>query len=547
MANQNSLTLPEAIQRVQELVRQGTAESQYEAQQLCRQVLQVDAGNCNALFFLGLIEFNRKKFAEALEYVQKAIELNPEAPLLQSLLGSALFEIKRHAEAEAAFRRALSLHPDQPDVMLNLADALISQGKLSQAIETCDAVVLLNTGIARIYFLRAKALLALERFDEAITACRQAIEIDSNDGQSHYTNLGVLQQRLGLVQKAEESFRKALEAQPDYEPAHFYLADCLCTLNRTEEAITRYEALLKINPAYPDAVGLLDNTRRLLELEQRAHAKTRHLQPVFVLAPVARCGSTLLQRLLNSSNQLIMFGENKDIACRLPECVGFAVGTAGTAGLEENWGVLDNIGEYLAKGWFAGLFPGRGEAYLELALRNFYDAVEHYHRIAGKLGRAWGIKEPHSSQLAMLRRLLPHARFIFLYRNLFDVARSYKARGWLGSVFDVIRLAHDWREEICRAFLCGTDKVLTVKYEDLVENPGVELSRLEAFLGITGIDRALMKTKINSFEFDGRGEATSAYRAPQELTEEEHDELVKHARAMLNHLGYVDVNQFATR
>ena len=46
---------------------------------------------------------------------------------------------------------------------------------------------------------------------------------------------------------------------------------------------------------------------------------------MFVVAPCARNGVTLLQRLLNSSRKIIVYGENVYFMHRLPEMVRFIV------------------------------------------------------------------------------------------------------------------------------------------------------------------------------------------------------------------------------
>ena len=47
----------------------------------------------------------------------------------------------------------------------------------------------------------------------------------------------------------------------------------------------------------------------------------QNLQPVFITAPTARNGVTLVQRLLNSSKQIIVYGENTDFMSVLPKLV----------------------------------------------------------------------------------------------------------------------------------------------------------------------------------------------------------------------------------
>ncbi len=535
MTGSTPITLAEALAQAQQLIQQGTPEARSCARELCRRILEVAPSNGNALYFLGLMDFNEKNYPAAVHQLELAIQANPAVPAPYFFLGCALREIPRYVEAEAALRQAVILQPNQPDFLLEFARVLVERRAFQEALQHCDTVFRLDPACARAHVLRASALQGLGMFVEAISACRQALEIDPDDAKSHY-NLAVFLQKLGLIHEAENSLRKAIEIKPDSEPGHFFLAGCLSSQGRAREAIAQLEVLLKINPKFPDLDYQLAEAREYLAIKERARSTAGHLRPIFILAPVARCGSTLLQRLFNSSNRIIMFGENEDIARRLPACVSFALSKTC---MKEDLSAAGNLRKMLTEDWVAGLFPGRGDAYLELALRNFYDAVGHYQITADKLGRAWGIKEPHAGQLEMLRSLLPGARFICVYRNLFDVARSYKARGWLVSDYDAVKLAHEWQEEIRKIFSSGRENVLTLKYEDLVANPDEELARIEAFTQIAGMDRKLMEVKVNVSETDHQGQSVPGYRSPHELTQDEHEVLMKYAYGMLSHLGYL--------
>lgn len=530
------ITLAEALAQAHQLMQQGTPEAGRHARELCRRILEVAPSNGNALYFLGLMDFNEKNYPAAVDHLELAIQANPAVAAPYFFLGCALAESQRYVEAEAALRLAVSMQPNQTDFLLDFARVLIVRRAFQEALQHCDTVIGLDAAHARAHALRASALHGLGRFSEAISVCRQALEIDPADANSHY-NLAIFLQMLGLVQEAETSLCKAIEVKPDFEFGYFRLAECLGSQGRTCEAIAQLAVLQKINPKFPDLDHQLAEAREYLAIKRRAHEVAGHLKPIFILAPVARCGSTLIQRLFNSSDQIIMFGENEDITRRLPASVSFALSKTG---MKADLSAAGNLRKMLTEEWVAGLFPGRSDVYLELALRNFYDAVEHYHVTADKLGRTWGIKEPHAGQLGMLRSLLPGARFICIYRNLFDVARSYKARGWLVSTYDAIKLANEWHEEIRKMFSCGHQQVLTLKYEDLVANPGVELARIEEFTQISGIDRKLMRVKVNMAETDRQGHSVSVHRPPHELTQEEHDILVKYAYEMLKHLGYLN-------
>jgi hypothetical protein len=99
---------------------------------------------------------------------------------------------------------------------------------------------------------------------------------------------------------------------------------------------------------------------------------------------------------------------------------------------------------------------------------------------------------------AKLRQLWPDCRFIYLYRDGRDVARSIVTMGWAGSVYEAIprwvEAEQNWaalREEL------ESHAWTEVAYEDLIRQPEAMLSQLCKFLGVT-FDRAMLDYATNT-------------------------------------------------
>jgi len=88
--------------------------------------------------------------------------------------------------------------------------------------------------------------------------------------------IGVLRREGGDFDGAEQAYRAALEADPDYAAAHFNLA----VLNelyrqRPRAAVTHYERYLALNPDAPDARRI---RAWVADLERRSQAATETAQ-----------------------------------------------------------------------------------------------------------------------------------------------------------------------------------------------------------------------------------------------------------------------------
>jgi hypothetical protein len=223
-------------------------------------------------------------------------------------------------------------------------------------------------------------------------------------------------------------------------------------------------------------------------------------QPLFMLSAGWRSGSTLLQRLINSSGDYLLWGEpyaRSEPIARLADSLRPISAEWPPAGdvmaAKEGWEPAD--------GWTANLHPpltALVESHRE-HLRTLFEPVPD----AGK-SRRWGFKEVRlSGEYALyLRFLFPAARFLFLVRDPTDAFASYKAwRSWYRRWPDEqVRTAGAYASmwsDLAASFLETHEEVgaLLLRYEDLV--PGnAALDRLDDFLG-SPVDRSVLERRIS--------------------------------------------------
>ena len=88
--------------------------------------------------------------------------------------------------------------------------------------------------------------------DEAIANYKKVLELDPNYAPAHI-NLGTLYYNQSDYELAEEHYRKAIEADPRYALAYFDLGNVLDETQRLAEAIEAYKTALQLAPTYADA------------------------------------------------------------------------------------------------------------------------------------------------------------------------------------------------------------------------------------------------------------------------------------------------------
>jgi tetratricopeptide (TPR) repeat protein len=129
---------------------------------------------------IGAREFNRGNIDVALDHFREATRLRPDLAETQNNLGSAVLAKKDTKAAIGHFQEALRLSPDIVAIQANLARALLLDKQPSAAAELYadlarrfpqNAVFLCNLGVT-LYQAGQKA--------EAIESFRRALEIDPN-------------------------------------------------------------------------------------------------------------------------------------------------------------------------------------------------------------------------------------------------------------------------------------------------------------------------------------------------------------------------------
>jgi hypothetical protein len=207
--------------------------------------------------------------------------------------------------------------------------------------------------------------------------------------------------------------------------------------------------------------------------------------PVFLLAGGGRTGSTLAQRLVLSTRQVMMWGEHGGIL--LPQ-------------LRELFRQIDernkNAGGYNKLPlyrtnpkavWVANMNPD--PAFFIAGCRAFLD--QSLGAAARQMGYSrWGFKEIRygSAEALTLQRLFPRASFILLVRNPADCLRSIKGTDWYAKDYgaDPAVFLEEWSRlsgELAEV-QARLQRACLVRYEDLVSAPAAAVDVIARTIGV---------------------------------------------------------------
>jgi hypothetical protein len=232
--------------------------------------------------------------------------------------------------------------------------------------------------------------------------------------------------------------------------------------------------------------------------------------PIVVLASGPRCGSTLLQRVLNSHPDILVWGEGGGFA------TAFAAAFAGLRRWAATYdGQRVALREAGSDAFVANALPDDDElddAAAAMLRALFADPAVRRGR------RRWGFKETRGDAglARFLRQLMPGARVIHLTRNPADVLRSLSE--WE-------RDSATWSRDLTAAALADWARVnasfradpraadLLLRYEEVVTDPAGTLLALGEALAVdpAGLDPRVFGRRLR---WDGEEAAPATDAAP---------------------------------
>jgi Tfp pilus assembly protein PilF len=195
---------------------------------------------------LSALLIDSQRFEEAEKVLASSASRNPKDAALQLNLAYARMGNKDIEGAKTAFESALAL-ADSPDVRLGLADLLVESGKYDEAKAHIDRAVQQAPENLEVLTMAAELYRKARLPDDCIVAYDKAIALRAVS--QLFSNRGVCKQMKKDNAGAKADYKKAIETDPAYAPAHFLFGRFLLTVEKNKKAaIEAFEACEKIAP-----------------------------------------------------------------------------------------------------------------------------------------------------------------------------------------------------------------------------------------------------------------------------------------------------------
>jgi protein O-GlcNAc transferase len=228
-----------------------------EAEQIYRQILQIDPSNPDANNLLGLLAHQVGENQLATELINKAISIKPNFAEAYSNLGIVMHAIGNIDDARKNYKKAISLNPNLVMTYNNYGNILfLNDRKHSEAIECYQKAIKINPNFFLGHLNLANVYKEQENFLEAEKHYQYAL-ILAPESSDAYLELGYLFNMQNKISEAIDCFRNSIKLNPSLVSAHYALADILIRTWRIDEAIEHYQIATNLEPDFQRLQNLL--------------------------------------------------------------------------------------------------------------------------------------------------------------------------------------------------------------------------------------------------------------------------------------------------
>lgn len=229
--------------------------------------------------YLGLLKLDQNKVADAINYFQFAIKIEPNNAFYHYNLGTAYSLNGWLMEAEDSFKKAVSIESNNIIYNYSLAYLYYEKKDLQKAQETIDHILLIDPNYVDAIILKSLINAQKGNILDAKNAL-QSLSEKISDNDFLYYAMAKIYKEFPMYKEAVECLQKALFIKPESLEYLSELADCYCELGQYQTAkdiatkvlylnkhfIYAHLLLAKLNirqEKYADAAKIIENIIKL--------------------------------------------------------------------------------------------------------------------------------------------------------------------------------------------------------------------------------------------------------------------------------------------
>ena len=284
-----------------------------EAINYFNKAIKIQPKGIASILYLGEIYYIQKKYTKAEQFYQRCIKTVPSDYDLHLNYGRVLLENKKNFEAENIFKEAIKINKLSHKAYVNLGVSLDKQNKDKEAILNFKKANSIHK-TSESYHNMGICYDHIGDFNNAIKAYKEAIKVrkDSYESFRNLVNTGKLTDYSKYIDFYEEEFKKInqnedkvslgfalytiYDRKKDFKKAAYFLKKANKYVNLDEKF-----PIKKFKKNCEDIIYFYQNI-------QKIKVKEDTIKPIFIVG-MPRSGSTLLEQVLHTSNEVTAAGE----------------------------------------------------------------------------------------------------------------------------------------------------------------------------------------------------------------------------------------------
>ncbi|MBN2753912.1 MAG: tetratricopeptide repeat protein [Candidatus Goldbacteria bacterium] len=272
---------------------------------------------------IGILYGGRDEYDKAVEYLNKAIETDPDYLKAYDSLAKA-HEIKGNTSAAlAAYENYLELNPKDTDIMTLMAEVHYRANDTDKALKVYDGILKIHPENADALYSKGVIYSGQKQYKEAVK-CFLKVESLREDSIINKYQLAIAYENLKDYGKALEKLDQITRLDPKYVNAYYHIGYIYGEQKKLPQAIEMFEKLLESNKDNEEFYLLLGAS--YADNKQYQQAVDTYLDGIKVFADSEKLNFNLgyvYDRMKDYNNALIIFERIMKINPKNPDSYNY--------------------------------------------------------------------------------------------------------------------------------------------------------------------------------------------------------------------------------
>ena len=441
---------------------------------ICDRLIKKKISNTQIYNFYGLALQNLGYFEKSIKHFNKSIELETKNYYAFNNLAVSLKSINKFKLAEEAYKNCLKLNPNFIYGLINYANLKEEINQINESIDLNLKGLKVSNELnsLSIFSKLSKLYSSIGESKKAKDYAYKILEKNPNDTEAYnlLSDLGDLKNDKELLSKMETLYRQQNISDNDIINLAFSLGNSYHSLKNFEKAFDFYLKgnELKRKQIKYNQINIINLTKSIKKIFKNPEIyKTNKIisdKKLIFICGMPRSGTTLIEQIISSHKDVLPTGENNFLSAFIKTNYLKNFSLDGKKVIKDIFSKENKLQDYV------------------LNLFNEYNFVSNIFTDKSVQNYLW---------IGFIKIFFPNSKIVLTNRNSKDVSLSiFKINfenGFMNFAYDqneiatfyniYFELIDFWKNIL-------NDEIYEIKYEDLIENPNLEIKKLIGYCGL---------------------------------------------------------------